>query len=661
MKKIKVGSFAKEIGITTKELLKILSDLGIDAKTAASSIDEESAGIVKEIVAPKREPEEKPIVASVASELKVIRDPEGEGEKPTGPVIETNDISVKDLAEMIRVKNSELIKELMKKGVMANLNQRINAEMAKDIAGVLGKQITIKVPQKITKATPQIKINQLTLRPPIVTIMGHVDHGKTKLLDAIRKTRVAEGEAGGITQHIGAYQVEVHGKKVTFLDTPGHEAFTALRARGAKITDIAVLVIAADDGIKPQTVEAIDHARAAGIPIIIALNKIDKPDANPDRVKQQLAKMDLTPEEWGGKTVTVATSAITGKGINELLEMILLVAEVQELKADPQGIPVGVVIESKIDKGRGPVADVLIKTGTLRVGDIFTIGATYGKVRALFNDEGKRQNEAGPSTPVEVLGATEVPTAGDLLQVMPSEKEARLAAEKRRGVQKAVLRGKVLSLEDYSKHIKKGEKKDLKLVIKADVQGSLDAIAQSITNLIIENIQINLIHQAVGPVTESDVMLAKASAAVIIGFNVSFEGNAENLSNQEGVEVRHYDIIYKLIDDVKLAMEGLLEPEYEEVTIGHAEVRNLFRFSKVGVIAGCFVNDGKMQRGCPIRIFRGTDKIFEGKLESLKRFKDDVKAVEQNFECGIALQGYTDFKEGDEIEAFEIREKARKR
>ncbi|MBU1027055.1 MAG: translation initiation factor IF-2, partial [Candidatus Margulisbacteria bacterium] len=508
---------------------------------------------------------------------------------------------------------------------------------------------------------PKIENKDLKTRPPIVTIMGHVDHGKTKLLDAIRKTRVAEGEAGGITQHIGAYQVTVHGKKVTFLDTPGHEAFTALRARGAKVTDIAVLVVAADDGVKPQTIEAIDHAKAAGVPIIVAINKIDKPDANLDRVKQQLSERELTPEDWGGKTVMVPTSAIQGKGIDDLLEMILLVAEVQELKADADGTARGVVIESRIEKGRGPVASILVQNGTIRVGDIFTIGATYGKVRALFTDTGARIDKAGPAMPVELLGCEQVPSPGDVFQKMPHEKEARALAEKRQQGKTKAGRKSVLSLEDFSKHIKEGEAKDLKLVVKADVQGSLDGIAHSIQDMVIGNIKINIIHSAVGPVTGSDVMLAEASSAVILAFNVGFEGNAENVSKEDGVEVRRYNIIYKLIDDVKLAMEGMLEPVYEEVVLGHAEVRNLFKFSKVGVIAGCFVKDGKMQRGVMMRQFRDKEKIYEGKLETLKRFKDDVKSVEQNFECGISIQGYTNFKEGDIIEAYEVREKARKK
>jgi translation initiation factor IF-2 len=654
-KKVKVGTLAKELGLASKDLIKILKDLGVAAKTAASSIDEESAKIVREVVKPKEKEKEKAPPPPPKEEKKAAPP------KPTGPVIETEDIAVKDLCEKINVPPSELIKALMMKGILANINQRINAETAKEIASQLGRSIEVKIPERAVEKGPAVKAEKLSHRPPIVTVMGHVDHGKTKLLDAIRKTRVAEGEAGGITQHIGAYQVNVHGKDVTFLDTPGHEAFTALRARGAKVTDIAILVVAADDGVKPQTIEAIDHALAAKVPIIVAINKIDKPEANLDRVKQQLSKRDLVSEEWGGKTVMVHTSATEGKGINDLLEMILLVAEVQELKADPAGTPVGVVIESRLDKGKGPVADVLVQNGTLKVGDIFTLGGTSGKVKALFDDHGKRLKQAGPSTPVEVLGCNEVPTAGDILQVVSSEKEARGLAEKRQIQTKAAMRGRVISLEDFSKHVKEGEKKDLPLILKADVQGSIDAIVQSIQGLVVGNIKLNIIHQAVGTITESDIMLARASKAIVIGFHVSYEGNADAVAQKEGIEVRKYDIIYHLIDDVKLAMEGMLEPEYEEVVTGHATVRTLFKSSKLGVIAGSFVKDGKLVRGGKIRIFRGPDKIYEGKLDSLKRFKDDVKSVEQNFECGIVISGYGDFKEGDEIEAFEIREKRRKK
>jgi len=659
MAKVKVGDLAKELKLTTKEIIKMLSDLGVQVKTAASSIDEESAQVIKELTRPKPTPA--PAPAPVAPVIPKPVPPIPKAPVKSIPVIETVDISVKELAEKAEIKSSDIIKELMKKGVMATINQRIGAELARDIVLAQGKEVAIKIKSAYVEAFTAKKEagGKLVLRPPVVTIMGHVDHGKTKLLDAIRKTKVAEGEAGGITQHIGAYQVVVNGKKVTFLDTPGHEAFTALRARGAKVTDIAVLVVAADDGVMPQTIEAVDHAKAAGVPIIVAMNKIDKPGVNPDRVKQQLSDLGLIPEDWGGKTVIVPTSAKQLTGINELLEMILLVAEIQELKADPEANGSAVVVESKLEKGRGPVATVLVKNGTLRVGDVFTIGSTYGKIRALMTETGARLDKAGPSTPVEVLGSLEVPNAGDMLEVMPSEKEARLRAEKRKEMQVRKTRNKALSLEDFSKEVKEGEARELCLVVKADVNGSIEAIVKSIQNLAVGNIRVNIIHMGVGSVNESDIMLAKASNAIIICFNVGTSGNAETLAADEGIEIRGYNIIYKLIDDVKLAMEGMLEPVYEEVIVGHAEVRQLFHYSKVGVIAGCFVNDGKMTRGNRIRIFRDKQKIYDGKLESLKRFKEDVKMVEQNFECGISITGYTDFKVGDIIEAYEMREKGR--
>jgi translation initiation factor IF-2 len=652
--KIKVSDLAKELDLTNKELLSALKDLGVEAKTAASSIEEESAKIVREIVKPKIEEKPKPVIVQAPTPPKEV--------KPAIPFIDTEDITVKDLSKKINAKPSDLIKELMKKGIMVTINQRITAEVARDMAAGLGKEISLRaVREAAAEPSRALKIEKRTLRPPVVTVMGHVDHGKTKLLDAIRKTKVAEKEAGGITQHIGAYQVDVHGRKVTFLDTPGHEAFTAMRARGAKVTDIVVLVVAADDGVMPQTIEAINHARAAGVPIIVAINKIDKPEANLDRVKTQLSEQGLQPEDWGGQTVTVPVSAKEGTGINDLLEMILILADVQELKADPNATPMGIVVESRLDKGRGPVATVLIKNGTLKIGDVFACGYTFGKVRALFTDTGARLDKAGPSIPSEILGFIEVPAAGDLLEVVPSEREARTLAEQRKEIETRVMRGKVFSLEDYSKHVKEGESKDLNLVVKTDVQGSLDAIIKTISDLKVGSIGVHVIHAGIGAINESDIMLAKASDAIVVGFNVTFDGKAEAYAADEVVEVRKYNIIYKLIDDIKLAMEGMLEPEYEEVITGHAEVRNLFSFSKVGTIAGCFVTDGKMTRGTGIRIFRNKEKIYEGKLESLKRFKEDVKSVEQNYECGIAMPGYTNFQAGDVIENFEIREKPRKK
>lgn len=656
--KIKVSALAKELNFDNKELIKVLKELGVEVKTAASSIEDETAKIVRELKAPKPAPIPVPPTPQPLPPVPIpVPKPIP---SPSRLLIETEDITVKDLAEKLQLRVSDVIKEIMKKGVLATINQRVSAEMAKEIAANLGKEIEVKTRSVVDQGgTLKAKITGKAQRPPIVTIMGHVDHGKTKLLDAIRKTKVAEGEAGGITQHIGAYQVTISGKKVTFLDTPGHEAFTSLRARGAKVTDIAVLVVAADDGVKPQTIEAIDHAKAAAVPIIVAINKMDKPGANPDRVKQQLSELGLQPEDWGGKTIMVPTAATQGTGVAELLEMILLLAEIQELKADPAAPAVGIVIEARLDKGRGAVATVLVQNGTLKIGDVFASGATYGRIRALISDTGARLDKAGPATPVEVLGSVDVPGSGDLLKVVGSEKEARLMAEKVKEGQGKLSRGKAFSLEDFSKHIQAGELKDLKLVVKADVQGSLDAIIKSIQDMVVGNVRIQIIHNGVGSITESDILLAKASDGVVIGFNVNFEGSASAKAADEGVEVRNYNIIYKLIDDVKLAMEGLLEPEYEEAVLGHAEVRNLFSFSKVGSIAGCFVTDGKMVRGAKLRQFRDKQLIYEGKIESLKRFKDDVKSVEQSYECGIAIPGYNDFKVGDIIEAYEIREKAR--
>ncbi|MFH1387649.1 MAG: translation initiation factor IF-2 [bacterium] len=657
MGKIKVGDLAKELGVANKDLLAALKDLGVAAKTSASSIDEESAKVVTELLKPKAKietpkpaPIPEPIPVPVPTPI-----PVSTGKELT---IETEDISVKELSEKLKAKASEVIKELMKKGIMVTMNQRVAAEVAKEVASALGKELVIK--EKVAQASKGLmKPMTGSLRPPIVTVMGHVDHGKTKLLDAIRSTKVAESEAGGITQHIGAYQVMVQDRKVTFLDTPGHEAFTALRARGAKVTDIVILVVAADDGVKPQTIEAVNHAKAAGVPIIVAINKIDKPEANPDRVKTQLAELGLQAEDWGGKTVMVPVSAKAKTGIEELLEMVLLVADLGELKADANANPQGIVIESRLDKGRGPVASVLVQNGTLKIGDVFTCGATFGKVRALLSDKNARLEKAPPSMPVEVLGFMSVPNPGDVLTVVPTEKEARTLAENNKIADGHTQRGKVVSLEDFSKHVKEGEGKDLNLVLKADVQGSLSAIVQSLTDLKMGNIGVHIIHSAVGLINESDIMLAKASGAILVGFNVGYEGGAESKGSDEGVEVRLYNVIYKLIDDVKLAMEGLLEPEFEEVITGHAEVRQMFSFSKVGSIAGCFVTDGKMTRGTGLRILRDKKKIYEGKLESLKRFKEDVKSVEQNYECGIAIPGYSDFQKGDIIENFEVREKKR--
>lgn len=685
MAKIKVGELAKQIKLSTKELLEKLKELGVEAKTAASSIDREVAKVVKDVLpayakapAGKKREKKKPQkraaakarVAKKKEEKAAVKVPAEVKEKPEIEVptkkivfISEPKVMVKDLAQKIGVKAGDVIKELMKKGVLVTINQAVDFSIAKEIASTF--DVEVKAEKKVkkeeaVKAKPEEAV-ELEPRPPVVTIMGHVDHGKTKLLDAIRKTNVIETEAGGITQHIGAYQVDIEGRKITFLDTPGHEAFTALRARGAKVTDIAVLVVAADEGVKPQTIEAYHHAKAAGVPIIVAINKIDKPEANPEKVKRELSELGLMPEEWGGKTVTVPVSAKLIKGIDELLEMILLVTDMQELKASQKRKATGIVIESRLDRRMGPLATLLIKDGVLKVGDAFAVGNTFGKVRAILTDRGERIAQAVPSFPAAILGISEVPSPGDLLQVVENERDAKLLAFQRKEIQDKVFKGRILTLEDYSKHVKEGERKDLNLIIKADVQGSLEALTQALSKLSLAGIHLNLIHGGVGNITESDIMLAKASQAIVIGFHCNFDGNAKNISETEGVDVRLYNIIYKVTDDIKLAMEGMLEPEYEEVVIGRAEVRTLFKYSKVGVIAGSYVLEGKIKRGGSIRVLRQGKKIFEGKLDSLKRFKEDVKEVSKDFECGIAIMKYSDFKEGDIIEAYEVREKPRRR
>ncbi|KAF0134357.1 MAG: infB [Candidatus Saganbacteria bacterium] len=656
-KKIKVSELSLELGKTPKELIKILNDLGVPVKTAASSVDAESAKVVRELVQPKKE-----VIIEIAKEQPPEKAEEAPPIKEVKKLIISQDgIVVKDLAEKIQVKVSDVIKELMKKKMLITLNQKISFDLAKDIASIFEYQIEAKEVEAAAKKHDMSKMPSdtanLKTRPPVVTIMGHVDHGKTKLLDAIRATKVAESEAGGITQHIGAYQVKVKGKKITFLDTPGHEAFTALRARGAKVTDIAILVVAADDGVMPQTIEAIDHAKAAGVPIIVAINKMDKPEANPDRIKQQLSEMGLQAEDWGGQTVTVPISAKQKTGIDELLDMILLVAEMLELKADKDAQAIGVIVESRLDKGMGPVASILIKTGTLRIGDNFVVGGTYGKVRALVSDTGERIKEAPPSSPVMVLGANDVPPPGELLHVVSTDQLARAKAEENKLFHKKVSLHPTLSLEDFAKEVKKGEKQNLNLILKTDVQGSLEALLKSLSEIEVSGLKVNILHRGVGNISESDILLAEASSAITAGFNVDIEPRAKERAETEGVEVRIYSIIYKMIDDIKQALAGSLKIEYEEYVSGKAEVRQTFKFSKVGVIAGCFVLSGKFVRGAVLRVFRGDIKIFDGKLESLKRIKEDVKEVVEGYECGIAIQGYSDFKAGDILECIEKREK----
>lgn len=580
--------------------------------------------------------------------------------KELKPIVIGESISVQDLAEKMSKKAAELIKKLMLMGVMATINQEIDADTATLLAAEFGREVEILVDEELTDFITEIEDDpaDLALRPCVVTVMGHVDHGKTSLLDAIRETNVIAGEAGGITQHIGAYQVEHNDKKITFLDTPGHEAFTAMRARGAQVTDIAILVVAADDGVMPQTIEAINHAKAANVPVIVAINKMDKPGANPDRVKQELTEHGLVPEDWGGETICVPVSAKSKEGLEHLLEMILLVAEMGELKANPKRLAKGTVVEAELDKGRGPVATVLVQNGTLTIGDAIVAGTAFGKVRAMLDDKGRRVKKAGPSTPVEVLGLSDVPQAGDVFHAVEDEKKARSIASKRTNKKreeefKATAK---VSLDDLFKQIQEGQVKDLNIIIKADVQGSIEALKQSLAKLSTSEVRVNPIHGGVGGITETDIMLASASNAIIIGFNVRPDTNARRAAENEKVDMRLYRVIYNAIEDVKAAMTGLLDPEFKEVVIGRVEVRQTFKVSKVGTIAGCYVTEGKITKNAEVRVIRDGIVIHEGKLDSLKRFKDDVKEVLEGFECGLMVDKFNDIEEGDIIEAFVMEE-----
>lgn len=570
----------------------------------------------------------------------------------------TEGITVGELADKLGVDSSEIIKKLFLLGIMANINQSLDIEALELVASDYGVELEEEV---------VVDDNDLTIyfedvendadaseRPAVVTIMGHVDHGKTTLLDSIRNTRVTEGEAGGITQHIGAYQIENNDKKITFLDTPGHAAFTTMRARGAQVTDITILVVAADDGVMPQTIEAINHAKEAEVPIIVAVNKIDKPTANPDRVMQELTEYNLIPEDWGGDTIFVPLSALSGEGIDDLLEMIGLVAEVQELKANADKAAVGTVIEAELDKSRGPAASLLVQNGTLHVGDAIVVGNTHGKVRAMVNDLGKRIKVAGPSTPVEITGLNDVPQAGDRFVVFKDEKKARRIGEARE--QQSILQqrqeSKNVSLDNLFEQMKQGEMKDLNVIIKGDVQGSVEALAASLMKIDVEGVNVRIIHTATGAINESDVTLANASNGIIIGFNVRPDAGAKRAAEAENVDMRLHRVIYNVIEEIESAMKGMLDPEYEEKVIGQAEVRQTFKVSKVGTIAGSYVTDGKITRDSGVRIIRDGVVLFEGELDTLKRFKDDAKEVAQGYECGITIEKFNDIKEGDIIEAY---------
>ncbi|WHY40183.1 translation initiation factor IF-2 [Bacillus velezensis] len=574
-------------------------------------------------------------------------------------------LTVGALAEELGKEPSELIKKLMLLGVMATINQELDKDTIELIAseyGVETEEVIVLEETELEKYEEADKEEDLQIRPPVVTIMGHVDHGKTTLLDSIRKTKVVEGEAGGITQHIGAYQIEENGKKITFLDTPGHAAFTTMRARGAEVTDITILVVAADDGVMPQTVEAINHAKAAEVPIIVAVNKVDKESANPDRVMQELTEYGLVPEAWGGETIFVPLSALTGKGIDELVEMILLVSEVEELKANPNRQAKGTVIEAELDKGRGSVATLLVQTGTLNVGDPIVVGNTFGRVRAMVNDLGRRVKTAGPSTPVEITGLNDVPQAGDQFLVFKDEKTARSVGEARASKQLEEQRSDKakLSLDDLFEQIKQGDVKDINLIVKADVQGSAEALTAALQKIEVQGVKVKIIHTGVGAITESDIILASASNAIVIGFNVRPDGNAKSTAEAENVDIRLHRIIYKVIEEIEAAMKGMLDPEYEEKVIGQVEVRQTFKVSKIGTIAGGYVTDGHITRDSGLRLIRDGVVIFEGEVDVLKRFKDDVKEVSQGYECGITIKKYNDIREGDIIEAYVMQEIERK-
>jgi len=581
--------------------------------------------------------------------------------RPTVKISEA--ITVKELAEKLQMSPSEIIKRLIKMGIMTTINQPLDVELVKTAADKLGFAVEVMPLEEIAVEAKEVEDPSLLQpRPPVVTIMGHVDHGKTSLLDAIRQTNVIASEAGGITQHIGAYQVDLPTGKVTFLDTPGHEAFTAMRARGAQATDIVVLVVAADDGVMPQTIEAINHAKDAKVPILVAINKIDKPGADPNRVRQQLAEHGLVPEEWGGQTIFVEVSAKKKVGMDQLLEMLLLLAEVQELKANPHRPAKGVIVEAELDRGRGPVATVLMQKGTLKVGDVIIAGLHSGRVRAMINDKGKKVQEAGPATPVEVLGLSGVPMAGDSFVVVADERKGRQIALSRQQKHREgmIVSKKRVTLEDLHRRIKEGEVKELRMIIKGDVQGSIGPFRESLERISTEAVRLKVIHSSVGAINETDVMLASASNALIVGFNVRPQPKAQKLAEQEKVEIRLYTVIYDAINEIRGAMEGLLEPKYVERPVGRVEVRQIFQVPKVGVIAGSFVVEGKVTRDSPVRIVRDGKVVHEGKVGSLRRFKEDVREVQSAFECGVGLMNFNDVKIGDILEIYELEAVAQK-
>lgn len=695
MGKVRVYELAKELGINSKKLIAVLQEMGVDVKNHMSTMEEEVAqkvteqlttGAIKPVkeehgdveapAAPSQEEAPKQERAAKRKKTEKKERPTRESRKArkaarnaaskTGQQEEVlqleGRVTVGELAGRLNVTASEILGKLLEMGIIANINQQLREDVLEILAEEYGIKFSI-IPDPDEEELLSIMKEEekeeaaLKARPPVVTVLGHVDHGKTSLLDAIRETKVMDSEAGGITQHIGAYVAEINGKKVAFLDTPGHEAFTAMRARGAQATDIVVLVVAAEDGVMPQTIEAINHTKAAGVPIIVAINKIDKPSANPDRVKQQLSEVGLVPEEWGGDTICVLVSAKKKEGLAELLEMILLVAEMAELKANYSRLAKGTVIEAELDKGRGPVATLLIQDGVMHVGEPIICGNIYGKIRAMLDQQGKRIKKATPSTPVEILGLTEVPQAGDSFIVVKDEKMARQIALKRGEKVKEASRQKIqkVSLDDLFNQAQE-EEIELNIIIKADVQGSAEALHESLQKIETEQVKIKILHKGVGAITESDVMLASASNAIIVGFNVRTEPNARKLAEKEQVDIRLYRVIYEVLDSVKAALKGMLKPEYAEEVQGQAEVRQLFKVSRIGTIAGCYVQEGKITRNSTIRVIREGNIIHEGSIDSLKRFKDDAKEVASGFECGILLEKFNNFKEGDILEAYIMKE-----
>lgn len=681
MKKVRIYEYAKEIGKQSKDLITVLKDANIEVSNHMSMLTEEGLAKLDSIF--KKQEQATKNEQSSSNEGKKNKKKKVKKEKvkksqkqqpaiieaPSEETISEDTILVKDgmtvgeLSEVLNVGSTELIKKLfMELKIMANINQSLTLEQIELIAMDYGKEIQEEV--EINKEDLDLYFEvedaekDLKERAPIVTIMGHVDHGKTTLLDTIRNSRVTAGEAGGITQHIGAYQVRAKDKKITFLDTPGHAAFTTMRARGAKITDVTILVVAADDGVMPQTIEAINHAKAADVPIIVAVNKMDKPQANPDRVMNELVEYGLISEEWGGDTIFVPISALKGEGIDELLENILLVTEMQELKANPNRLALGTVIEAKLDKGRGAVAALLVQNGSLNVGDPLVVGNTFGRVRAMINDRSKNIQTAKPSTPVEITGLQDVPNAGDRFVVFGDEKTARQIGEKRQQqyIETTRQANSAVSLDTLFEQMKQGEMKDLNIIIKADVQGSVEALAMSLAKIDVEGVNVRIIHTGVGAINESDITLAVASNAVVIGFNVRPDNNAKQMAQTEQVDIRLHSIIYKVIEEIEAAMTGLLDPEFVEKVIGLAEVRQVYKVSKIGTIAGAYVTEGKVSRDGKVRVIRDSVVIYEGEIDTLRRFKDDVKEVQSGYECGMTVENFNDIKEGDVFEVYIMEE-----